>query len=482
MASLISMNDRTTVDPMAPAHVVKSPDPIMDQSANVLDHAQQRNKRLRSSVIAGLLLKPLALLTPLLIMPLQVRYLGKEGFGLFQAIVGLAVLLAMSNVGMQQGLVNRLIDCHVSGDRVMARRYISSLAITLGALLGVLFILWTEASILLPWGHIFKVTNGQFAQATPWVAWITGSMFLVGMVLFIPSAVYTAYQEQATAYVWDGVAKLAIVVATIAVVCIPFKLMGVRLVAVALAMTAVPVTISALNTLVLYKNRPWFRPRWADFDLSIVRSVLRDGFYMFILQGAVIIMFQGDDALIGALVSPEAVTPYALVSQVFLMAYGVLWVFLGPLLPAHGEAYRRGDVAWIQRHLRLSLIAGFVLICGCGAVLLVFGKLIFGWVHVEVPRSLIVAMVAVFLLKMWLECRAAILNPINVLKPQMQFFLAHIVLNFVFAVLLVKPFKAVGVAWAMPISGLLTTAWGYPMLLRRALKQRAAAISVSTAS
>ena len=40
------------------------------------------------------------------------------------------------------------------------------------------------------------------------------------------------------------------------------------------------------------------------------------------------------------------------------------------------------------------------------------------------------------------------------------FFGAHAILNFGLAVLLAKPFGAVGVAWATPIASLLTSAGG----------------------
>lgn len=467
---------------MASAHVAKPPDPIMDQSANALDHAQQRDKRLRSSVIAGLLLKPLALLSPLVITPLLVRYLNAEGFGLFQAIVGFSMLLGLSNVGLQQGLVNRLIDCHVRGDLVMARRYISSLAVTLAMLLGVVSIIWTAAAILLPWGRIFKVTNEQFAWATPWVAWCTGVAILLGLVLIIPTAVYTAGQEQAKVYFWEGLAKLAILVATIAVVCIPFRRLGTRLLAVALATAAVPVVTNIFSTLVLYKRRPWLRPRLADFDGSIVRSVLGDGFQMFLLQMAVIIMFQCDDTLIGVMVSPEAVTPYALLGQIFVMAYGLLFVLLGPMMPAYGEAFRRGDVAWVRRGLRLCVLAGFTLIGGCGVTLMLFGDFVFRiWtrgVVTHVPAALILAVTAMFLIRVWIDSHSTILNPANILKPQVRFFIAHLVLNLGFAIVLVRPFGVAGIAWSPFIAGMLSTAWGYPGLLRKALRDAVPAAPV----
>ena len=188
--------------------------------------------------MAGLILKPLALLSPLVTTPLLVRYLNKEGFGLFTAIVGFAMLLGLSNIGMQQGLVNRLIDCHVSGDRALARRYISSLTVVLGAVMLAMLLFWTGAATLVPWGSVFKVHDARAAHETPWVVWITGVSVLAGLVLMTPSAVYVAHQEHAIAYRWEGAGRIATLLACIAVVYTPFGLIG-----VAVAASVTPVLV-----------------------------------------------------------------------------------------------------------------------------------------------------------------------------------------------------------------------------------------------
>jgi O-antigen/teichoic acid export membrane protein len=204
---------------------------------------------------------------------------------------------------------------------------------------------------------------------------------------------------------------------------------------------------------------------------------------MFLLQMAVMVMFQCDKVIIGVVVSPAAVTPYALLGQLFVVAYGLLMIVLGPLVPAYGEAFRRRDTPWIRRHLRLSLLAGFGLVGGCGAVLLLFGHQVFGrWTHGQVtgvPRTLTLAMTAMFLLRVWVDCRSAILNPANVLRPQVRFFMAHLVLNAILALALAKPFGVAGVAWATPIAGLMSTAWGYPWLLAKVLRENSPATAAS---
>lgn len=449
-------------------------------AAGAAGYARQRNRRVFSSVLTALLTKPLSLLAPLVTAPLFLRYLGREGYGLFEAIVAMSALLAVSNAGLTLGLINRLMDCHVSGDLVLARRYVSSLMIALAALIAIAAGAWSLASLLVHWNSIFKTTDPRFATEIPWVVWVTGVCTLVGLLVTMPVAIYSAYQEIAIANVWDGAAKLATFLACVAVVYTRFGLLG-----VAVASTGVPLLIWGSNTVWLFRRRPWLRPRLSCFDLKLVRSTIADGIFLLLIQMSVQALFSCDRLIIGAAISPAAVTEYALVGRLFISAYGLFMILLTPLWPAHGEALRRGDWPWVRRGLRLSTAAGFTLCSTCGIVLLLFGDTVFRlWTRGQITHvspNLVLAMTAMFVMRVWVDCRSVILNSANVLLPQVYFFVAHALLNLALALLLARRYGVVGVAWATPITALLTSAWGYPwMLSRQHAKAAAAAKAVAT--
>jgi len=299
-----------------------------------------------------------------------------------------------------------------------------------------------------------------------WVVWITGVSTLLGLFFNLPLSIYQAYQELATANLWDGIAKLATFAACVGVVYTKFGLIG-----VAVASTTVQAAVAAFNTLWLFRKKPWIRPQLSCFDWALVRSTLSDGLLLFLISISVIALFQCDKLVIGTILGPSAVTQYDLVGRLFVSAYGVFMILLTPLWAAHGEALRRGDWAWIHRGLRLSLIVGCGLCALCGFMLLLFGNFIFRvWMHgavPAVPANLILAVTAMFVLRAWVDSRSVILNSANVLLPQVCFFIAHVAMNLIVAILLSKRFGVVGVAWATPLTALLTSVWGYPWLLRR---------------
>jgi O-antigen/teichoic acid export membrane protein len=94
-------------------------------------HRAERGRRLRHAVATSIMIKPLAVVIPLITVPLFLGYLGKERYGLFESIGAIGAWLALSDVGLALGLVNRLPECYVSGDQKLARRYISTQAVAL---------------------------------------------------------------------------------------------------------------------------------------------------------------------------------------------------------------------------------------------------------------------------------------------------------------------------------------------------------------
>jgi len=61
------------------------------------------------------------------------------------------------------------------------------------------------------------------------------------------------------------------------------------------------------------------------------------------------------------------------------------------------------------------------------------------------------------------------MNSVGIFRPQIIMFGGHAVLNLALALTLARPFGVEGVAWATPISALLTSVWGYPWLMKKLL-------------
>jgi O-antigen/teichoic acid export membrane protein len=261
-------------------------------------------------------------------------------------------------------------------------------------------------------------------------------------------------------------------VACIAIVRTDWGLAGVI---VAAAGTMVCVRI--VNTIFLFVwEKPWLFPRFKYFDSALIYGMLKQGIGLFIIASSSTAIFQIDKLIIAHFRGPYEVATYSVIGRPFMLVFSVYIMILGPLWPAHGEALRRGDIDWVRRALRLSIFGGCVAIVMCGLAMFFFGDQILRiWTRgamMSVPRSLVVAMTALFLMWIVMGSISILLNSAGILRVQTWFVTAHAALNLIIAIAVAPRYGATGVAWSIPIAGLFTSAWGYPWMLRRYVLDR----------
>ena len=247
----------------------------------------------------------------------------------------IAAWIGFANLGAGLGLMNMLTDCHVTGDRHLARRYVSSVAWILIPVSVCGIFLMTVVVPLIPWASIFQLDKMTWGRQISVAVWIVCALTLASVVLDIVPTVYVAHQEFHRANLWDGLAKLGTFLAVCAIVHTGAGLPGAILAA---AGTSVGVRVINAAWLFGFEKR-WLRPSIKLFDMRLVRAVLTQGMMLLVLQVAVIALYQSDKLVISTLLGPSHVVGYALVGRLFLIGHGVFMILLGPLWPAHGEAY-----------------------------------------------------------------------------------------------------------------------------------------------
>lgn len=429
-------------------------------------HRRERGRRLRLSIVTALLTKPLAVIVPFITLPLFLHYLGEERYGLYATIGAFAMWLGLTNAGLGLGLINRLTDCYVSGDRELARRYVSSLAIVSLAIMVVATMALAVVTPFVNWHVLFPAESERAIRETPWAVFVAGAVTFFGILVGLPGAIYASYQELHRNNWWDAAARLAALAACVAVIYTPWGIVG-----VILAAAGVPAFVRFVNLVWQFTvEKPWLRPSPRLFEFALLKRVMAEGICFFVLQMSVVALFQTDKIIISAMISPAEVTPYEAVGRLFIAGYGVFILFLTPLWSASAESLRRGDLPWVRKSLRNSLLLGCGLLLVLGLLLTLFGQQIVRfWTRqdIEFSRSLVLALTAMFVLRAWVDSRSIILNGAGILWPQMLFFVIHAAANLVLAIALAPRYGVEGVAWATAITSLLTSAWGYPWMMRR---------------
>ncbi len=442
------------------------PQPIEDGSAR-----EQRSRRIGFGVLSSLLIRPLGLVVPIVVVPLVIGYVGAARYGAVETAWALGPWTSLGGLGTGLALMNGLTDRYVDGDRVSARRLVASLLVA--ALLGtmVMFGLTLIAVFLTDPRKLFDLGSENIAVARGMVIAAVGGG-LIAVVSGLSGSIYGAYQEPHRNNLWDGAGKLA----TIGAVWLAVRL-NLGLAGVAFAFIGAAGIVRAINlSILLTIEKPWLLPRRGDIDSGAMRTLIVSGMGFVALQFASMAIVQSDRLVVAVLLGTKDMGPYAVISRVLTAAYGVVMLVLSPLWPAHGEALRRGDVAWVRRTVKWSLALGLGLIGVVGVLLIVAQKpLLRVWLgsdQLSASASIVTALTLAFASRVWIDSRSVVLNSVDVVRPQFLFLLANATLFFALAWLAAPRLGIEGVAWALPISSVLTTGWGYPWLLRKILRGR----------
>src|SRR5262245_56869217 len=281
--------------------------------------SRERYRRVGLTFLATVAGRGIAAVAALVAVPVMLRYLGAERYGLWAAISSAGLALLFADLGIGNGLLSVLAEDAGRDDRAAARKHVSSafLALLLVALaLGAAFAL---AYPHVPWAALLRASSpAAVRESGPAVAAFL-FCFLASMPLGIVTRVRLAHQEGFANSAWSAGGSL---------VGLGFLVIGIRAGAslpwLVLGLCAGPLLALLAQSVVLFTvQEPWLRPHWSAASRGAAQRILRLGFAFSVLQlaGAAAIA----DALVaGMVLGPVSAAHFAVLAALFDLPLSLL--------------------------------------------------------------------------------------------------------------------------------------------------------------
>jgi O-antigen/teichoic acid export membrane protein len=431
------------------------------------ERARERNRRVALTAAASAFATGVRILAALVSIPLTVRYLGAEQYGLWVTIASVTALLGFADLGLSSGLVNGISEAQASNDEHSARRYVAStfyllavIAIALGAAFAAIY-----GSV--SWASVFNVTSSAAAQVSGAALAVFVAVTLVGLPVGIAPRIRSGYQEGWANGIWDSVASVvsfaALIVAIVAGASLPWLV---------LALGGGPLISSVLNGVSVLRSRPWLRPRIHDVTRRAADRMLRLGVLFFILQVAGIAAVETDNIVIARLLGADSVAQYAIPMRLFLFVPLMSNLVVTPLWPAYRDALMRRDSKWVTRTMRRSLLGTAAWGLVVSAFLVLFGgPIVRVWAGGDISpdRSLLLALGAFSVLLCVGQAFAVYMNAANVVGFQAVCLSIMVVLNLALSIVLTNAIGISGPAWGSAISMALVVIIPYAVYVRASM-------------
>jgi O-antigen/teichoic acid export membrane protein len=432
------------------------------------DRGGERWRRINRTAATAASLRVVTLLSSLVSVPLTLKYLGPERYGIWVAMSSINTLLAFTDFGAGYGLMNRVARGTGTGDAELIRRSVSS---TFFALLLVTALLLVGAACLyplVPWqsGLHTRTTADGIAAGRAVAVMVT--VFLLTTPFATVQRVQFAYQEGFQSQLWQIGGVLAGLVGLVAVISRKGDLWM-----LALASTAGPFLAVCLNWVdQFYRKRPWLRPRRQSWELRTAKEVIADGGFFLILQLAGTVVLSIDSLLIVHWFGPVSLTEYSLVARLYQIAPALGAVWFAPLWPAYAEAIARGDARWARK----SLSSSTGLATACSALIAItvsfsIRPLVLLWTHTAIKPStwLITGFAVCTVIQTGTSAIAAYLNGSNYIRGQAVLVIIQAALSVVLKVVLSRFIGSAAIVWGTSLAFMLSVIPAYAYLVPKLL-------------
>ncbi|RZI59745.1 MAG: hypothetical protein EOP94_02605 [Zymomonas sp.] len=437
------------------------------------DHGERRAfraGRVRLAFLTSAGSKALGLLVQFLAVPLAVRSLGAERFGIYTMLVSALVWIDLGRLGIGPGLTRELALAWNRGQQRREQMLFSNAIFFLVAVAGLMTILLL-AGYKLGENHlslVFGSSAGRFgSEITAGIMVVAG--FLVCQVIFSAAeAARSAYQADYINNLMNTLANLVSLALIFAV-----ALYWPTVPAFALAVFGSLALSKGVNLVLLFFGaRRYLVPRWRFVDRSALRPLLASSLAFWLVQIATLMMHNLSLVQLGQITGAARLAPFAVVFRLLqLLSTAVLMISM-PLWPAITDATVRGDGEWIRNAYRRLLIGAMTFCIVVAIVLGMFGpRLIPLWAGPDVrPGYALTALLGFyFVIWMWNHCHSAVLFGLGKLWGVAYVVLAEGIAVLVLSAWLAPRYGAEGTAFALCMAGLGITAWLLPMLVRTSL-------------
>jgi O-antigen/teichoic acid export membrane protein len=397
-----------------------------------------RTAKANKNIIYSFLIKGLSIACQFALVPMTINYLDSSSYGIWQTIAQIVGWFSFFDIGVGNGLRNKLSEALAKGDNKLAKVYIStSYACVAGIFLTLMVLFWI-VSPFLNWAHLLGLSANYTAilQRTMLVVF---SFFCLQFILNLIGNILFAHQEPALS---NLITPLGNLVSLIIIFILTRTTPSGDLFTVSVVFSAAPVVVLLVFNLLFlgWKYRP-IAPgiRYIEFRHS--KDLFGLGVQFFIIQIAFMVMYSSANIMLIRWFGPNAVTVYTVAYKYFTVALLINGIITATYWSAFTDAYVRQEFDWVRHTIRRMEKVTYLLMAGVILQTILAGRLIHLWVHkVQVPVDMQITLCLFTLISLIAAPQHIFLNGTGKIRLQLYTAVYSIVMTIPIAWLFCRVF------------------------------------------
>jgi O-antigen/teichoic acid export membrane protein len=412
-----------------------------------------KTKIVSKNIIWSAFIKCVSIGTGFLSVPILLNYLGQAEYGIWLTISAFLGWFGVFDLGIGNGLRNKLTEALTIKDFEKAKIYVSTAYAVLGGIFTLLFVLFYAIAPHLEWSHVFNAPldfNSQLLTAILYLFGALCTQFVLKLILTI----FLADHQVA----WSDALNAAIQVILLGVAWnLDFFKSSQKLVFLATVYALIPIAILLITNVLCFNGKyNYLKPSFEGVQLKHFKGIGSLGLNFFVIQLATIVIYATDNMLITQLFNPEQVTIYNIAFKYFNTITITFTIILTPFWSMITAAMQKGELDWIKKSTR-QLIGSWLLFFCFGILMLLIADHVYQiWTRgqVVVPFKLsFVCFLYVFVMS-WGNIFAIIVNAVGKIRLQLYASIFLMLINIPLCIFLVKT-MGMGVE-GVPVAGILS--------------------------
>jgi len=397
--------------------------------------SQGRSKKVFYNVVNSFLVKILSTVVTLSLIPISLHYTDAKTYGVWLTLSSVITWVQLFDLGLSNGLANRLAVAFTHDNNKLAKQYISVTYSFLIVIATALCAVFLSVSHFINWNKIFNTTIDSHT-----LVFSVNFAFVSLCLTFLLRPVNDLLRAKQKHFL-TGI--IQVTSNSLALLCLllfgRFFNSDLRILAIILG-GAYPVTLSIFSIFLYKNNYPALKPKLNFRKFERLREIFGISVKFFIINASNIAILASNNLLISYFINPESVTYYTIAYRLFSIVLIFQAMIVTPLWPAYTEAFTTKDFPWIRSTIRGLNKLNIGLAFGVVMVFLLCQPIYAIWIgsSLHIPFEINLLLTLYVIVALYKETYVSLINGSGRLNLQTGFAIASIILQLPLAYLLLK--------------------------------------------
>ena len=396
-----------------------------------------RNIVQNKNIVFGITFKGISVFLNFLIVPILILFLGKIEYGVWITIFSIVNWIFTFDLGIGQGLRNKLTEALSVNDLEKASQIIStsyvfiSLFSLLILILGIFFIYFANFQELLN----YKAKSNSFLQNFVFL-----SLFftIINFVISLYKKLFLAVHKSFVIELVNVFFQTFYLVVTL--IWLHYNLEK-SLISLVIIFGVINFVVSLIATFVFFKIQEKVLFSFKKVSLKEGRLLLGLGGKFFIINCSLLVILSTDNIIISNLLGPTFVTDYFTVQKIFQFLIILFTIVLSSSWGLYSEAIIKKDYNWIRQNLK-KMNFFLIGILTLGVIFFYFIEEILNiWIGkdlIEIPKGLAFCNMIYTFIFCFTNIYMFFINASNKINIQMYLYVFVAIINIPLSIFFVK--------------------------------------------